>query len=199
MIDAYSDSAAALHDYARLHHAARARTLLAHTAVPTWTSPSVLASSAKRTNLRCINSQRTSSMTSADVRDRLIAALRTDLVGPALPDEILNETPTRWYLTGFLAPLNAGVDQRSDPDADDEPDLIDTAAGAEDNASPERPAARRSLFPASLGLSLLVSADTPALTVQSIGGIIAASAARHPTRTRSYSGRSRNSRARHRP
>lgn len=39
-------------------------------------------------------------MTPADVRDRLIAALRTDLVGPALADEILNEIPTRWYLTG---------------------------------------------------------------------------------------------------
>ena len=99
-------------------------------------------------------------MTSADVRDRLIAALRTDLVGPALPDEILNEIPTRWYLTGFLAPLNASVDQRSDPEADDEPDLIDTAAGAEDNPSPEPATARHSLFPASLGLSVLVSADT---------------------------------------
>lgn len=105
-------------------------------------------------------------MTPADVRDRLIAALRVDLVGPALPDEILNEIPTRWYLTGFLAPINAGVDQRSDPEADDEPDLIDTAAGAEDNASPEPATARHSLFPASLGLSVLVSADTPALTVQ---------------------------------
>ena len=105
-------------------------------------------------------------MQSADVRDRLITALRVDLVGPALPDEILNEMPTRWYLTGFLAPLNAGVDQRSDPEADDEPDLIDTAAGAEDNANPEPATARHSLFPASLGLSVLVSADTPHLTVQ---------------------------------
>ena len=105
-------------------------------------------------------------MTPADVRDRLITALHVDLVGPALADEILNEIPTRWYLTGFLAPLNAGVDQRSDPDADDEPDLIDTAAGVEDNVSPEPAAARHSLFPASLGLSVLVSANTPHLTVQ---------------------------------
>jgi len=105
-------------------------------------------------------------MTPADVRDRLITALRVDLVGPALADEILNEIPTRWYLTGFLAPLNASIDQRSDPEADDEPDLIDTAAGAEDNPSPESATARHSLFPASLGLSVLVSADTPHLTVQ---------------------------------
>ncbi len=100
-------------------------------------------------------------MQSADVRDRLIAALRTDLVGPALPDEILNEAPTRWYLTGFLAPLNAGVEQRSDPEAEDEADLLEPASlAAEDNPSPEPVTARHSLFPASLGLSVLVSADT---------------------------------------
>ncbi len=106
-------------------------------------------------------------MTSADVRDRLITALRVDLVGPALPDEILNEIPTRWYLTGFLAPLNASVDQRSDPEAEEEADLLEPASlAAEDNASPEPATARHSLFPASLGLSVLVSADTPTLTVQ---------------------------------
>ncbi|QQS54075.1 MAG: helicase [Candidatus Competibacteraceae bacterium] len=106
-------------------------------------------------------------MTPADVRDRLIAALRTDLVGPALADEILNEPPVRWYLTGFLAPLNAQVEQRGDPDAEDELDLLEPASpAAEDNASPERVTARHSLFPASLGLSVLVSAETPSLTVQ---------------------------------
>lgn len=30
-------------------------------------------------------------MTPADVRNRLIDALRTDLVGPALPDELLDQ------------------------------------------------------------------------------------------------------------
>ena len=106
-------------------------------------------------------------MTPADVRDRLITALRVDLVGPALADELLSETPTRWYLTGFLAPRNAGVEQRSDPESAEQADLLEPAtAAAEDNGSPDRPAARRSLFPASLGLSVLVSADTPTLTVQ---------------------------------
>ena len=106
-------------------------------------------------------------MTPAAVRDRLIDALRQDLVGPALPDELLDQAPTRWYLTGFLAPLNASHDQRGDPDANDEADLLEPAPpAAEDNASPDRPTARNSLFPASLGLSVLVSADTPTLTVQ---------------------------------
>ncbi|HRZ07399.1 MAG TPA: helicase, partial [Candidatus Competibacteraceae bacterium] len=105
-------------------------------------------------------------MTPAAVRDRLIDALRLDLVGPALPDEQLTESPSRWYLTGFLAPLNAQAEQRSDPEAAEELDLLDTAGAAENNAGPERAAARHSPFPASLGLSVLVSADTPTLTVQ---------------------------------
>ncbi|MFO1419611.1 MAG: DISARM system helicase DrmA [Candidatus Competibacteraceae bacterium] len=106
-------------------------------------------------------------MTPADVRNRLIDALRTDLVGPALPDELLDQAPTRWYLTGFLAPLNASHDQRGDPDANDQADLLESASpAAEDNASPDRPTARNSLFPASLGLSVLVGADTRELTVQ---------------------------------
>jgi hypothetical protein len=53
-------------------------------------------------------------MTPAAIRNRLIDALRIDLVGPALPDEQLDQNPTRWYLTSFLAPLNAGPDQRGD-------------------------------------------------------------------------------------
>ena len=106
-------------------------------------------------------------MTPAAVRDRLIDALRQDLVGPALPDELLDQAPTRWYLTGFLAPLNARHDQRGDPDANDEADLLEPAPpAAEDNPGPDRPTARNSLFPASLGLSVLVGADTPTLTVQ---------------------------------
>ena len=67
------------------------------------------------------------SMTPAAVRDRLLEALRVDLVGPALPDELLDQNPTCWYLTGFLAPLNASLEQRSDLDANDEPDLLDEA------------------------------------------------------------------------
>lgn len=50
-------------------------------------------------------------MTLADVRDRLIDTLGQDLVGPALPDELLNQASTRWDLTGFLALLNASPDQ----------------------------------------------------------------------------------------
>ncbi|MFO1433947.1 MAG: hypothetical protein U1F76_28275 [Candidatus Competibacteraceae bacterium] len=106
-------------------------------------------------------------MLPADVRNRLIDALRVDLVGPALPDELLDQNPTRWYLTGFLAPLNASLEQRSDLDANDEPDLLDEAPiPGDDSVTPDRPAARTAHFPALLGLSVLVTADTPTLHVQ---------------------------------
>ena len=50
--------------------------------------------------------------TSAEVRTRLVDILRRDLVGPSPHDidishERLRDTPSRWYLTGFIAP---GVD-----------------------------------------------------------------------------------------
>ncbi len=51
-------------------------------------------------------------MTSADVRHELVSALQLDLVGPraGLGDvaETLPQNPSRWYLTGFLVPFDAG-------------------------------------------------------------------------------------------
>ncbi len=47
-----------------------------------------------------------------EVRSQLVDALRLDLVGPDngsdLEAEILPQAPFRWYLTGFLVPLEAG-------------------------------------------------------------------------------------------
>jgi hypothetical protein len=55
-------------------------------------------------------------MTSAAVRQGLVDALTLDLVGPkdglGSSDEVLTEPPARWYLTGFLVPLDGGDNQR---------------------------------------------------------------------------------------
>ena len=67
--------------------------------------------------------------TSAQVRSQLVDALRLDLVGPrpSAPgharyrEEVLPISPSKWYLTGFLVPYEAPVDQRSDDDGDDNP------------------------------------------------------------------------------
>jgi hypothetical protein len=106
-----------------------------------------------------------------EVRSRLVEALRLDLVGPDngtdLEAEVLPQAPSRWYLTGFLVPLEAAEEQRSDETAQDELDFGTGSADAtDDDTTPEPPAARRAFFPSSIGLSLLVSETTRQLTVQ---------------------------------
>src|SRR5687768_16636133 len=109
-------------------------------------------------------------MTSADVRARLTHALRLDLIGPE-PDEpqaseVLPISPSRFYLTGFLAPLNAPVSQKADDDEQGELELAAASGGAEDDDStPEPPAAKRGVFPSSIGVSVLVPPTVKTLKV----------------------------------
>jgi hypothetical protein len=109
--------------------------------------------------------------TSADVRSSLTHALRLDLIGPR-PDEpqaseVLPIAPSRWYLTGFLVPWNAPAQQkRDDNDTQGELEYGDASAAAdEDDGPPEPRAARRSHFPSSIGLSVLLPPDATFLTV----------------------------------
>ncbi len=111
-------------------------------------------------------------MTSADVRARLTHALRLDLIGPEPGEpqaaEILDRSPSRWYLTGFLAPWNAPASQKEDEEAQDELEgLVPGESGGEDDdeATREIQAARRGRFPSSVGLSILVPEDLTILKV----------------------------------
>jgi hypothetical protein len=109
-------------------------------------------------------------MTSVDVRQSLVEALKLDLVGPEngsdLEEEVLNQAPSRWYLTGFLVPLEASESQPSDETADDDIDgAADEAGGTDDAREPEKPAARRAMLPSSMGLSLLIAPETKQLKV----------------------------------
>ncbi|TVS21127.1 MAG: hypothetical protein EA424_00470 [Planctomycetaceae bacterium] len=101
------------------------------------------------------------SSTPLDVRRELVDALQLDLIGPTGPlgnhQEVLPQAPSRWYLTGFLVPTDADEEQRSDPTANDELDQAAEPAGIDDDDSPEKPAARRSYLPSSMGISVLVS------------------------------------------
>jgi hypothetical protein len=102
-------------------------------------------------------------MNEADVRSRLVEALAADLVGPFVPDdhpqggqEVLPIAPSRWYLTGFLAPQGGRV-----PDAEDQ-DSVDGGLAAGDDkqtedAGQEEPEPKRPVrFPASMGLSVFL-------------------------------------------
>lgn len=110
-------------------------------------------------------------LTSLDVRKRLTEALKLDLVGPwrghELAEERLQgwERPSHWYLTGFLIPTGTPPEQRSDPDADDEMEEVPEKGGLIEENTEERKAAKRSFFPSSMGLSLLVGQATRELEV----------------------------------
>ncbi|HEV2578800.1 MAG TPA: DISARM system helicase DrmA [Acidobacteriaceae bacterium] len=108
--------------------------------------------------------------TSAHVRGKLIDALKLDLVGPqqGLGDaaEVLPQSPSRWYLTGFLAPLDGPAEQRSDADADDD---LDSGGepGLDDDVTPDpSAAAKQKYLPGSIGVSVLLPKEAKTLTVR---------------------------------
>jgi len=113
-------------------------------------------------------------VTSAQVRNKLFEALRLDLVGPETEQnselgdaaEILPQAPSRWYLTGFLAPLDAPAEQRCDAEADDDLDSSGETS-VEDDAEPERAAAAQQKYlPSSIGVSVLLPKEAGTLKVQ---------------------------------
>ncbi|MGA7934743.1 MAG: hypothetical protein WCA35_14460, partial [Kovacikia sp.] len=103
--------------------------------------------------------------TAADIRSTLVDALQIDLVGPKPDDtehaeEVLTQAPSKWYLTGFLAPFGAKPDDRSDDEGDVEPQELGDGATSEDSQSPEATPARKPLFPSSMGMSFLIPRQT---------------------------------------
>src|SRR5437879_5155724 len=109
-------------------------------------------------------------MKSVEVRSKLVEALKLDLVGPAEnlgnPEEILPQAPSRWYLTGFLVPIGAEREQRTDEAASEELDQAGETGGLDDDVQPERPAARQRYLPSSIGVSLLVPQQAEKLNVR---------------------------------
>lgn len=108
--------------------------------------------------------------TAAEVRTQLIHALQLDLIGPTPSDslyqtEILSVAPSKWYLTGFLVPYEADLQQRSDEDSNEDPDQLETSNTGDDSTTPEVASARKALFPSSIGLSFLVGSACKDLTV----------------------------------
>jgi len=105
------------------------------------------------------------------VRDSLTRGLSLDLVGPshegAHAEEVLPLPPSRWYLTRFLAPWGAPARQKHDQN-DTQGELEYGEAGGpgdDDETTPEPRAARRSHFPSSMGLSVLVAPNATHLRV----------------------------------
>lgn len=115
---------------------------------------------------------RPASATSLAVRDRLVEALKLDLVGPwsehQLAAERLHawEPPSRYYLTGFLIPTATPIDQRNAADEDDDLDVVPDDAGlTEESTAEEKKAAKKGFFPSSMGVSFLLEGAARAITV----------------------------------
>jgi len=75
-------------------------------------------------------------ITSSQVREQLINALRLDLVGPGeglgTPEEMLGQSPSRWYLNGFLVPTEPDESQKSDADDDSELETSEDTKGTDE-------------------------------------------------------------------
>lgn len=113
--------------------------------------------------------------TPADVREELVYALRDDLIGPDPDDrrdaahltETLSAPPSSWYLTGFLAPFEQKNEDKEDPEADE---TLDSALEGPEEGETEAPAARRPVFPSSIGLSVLIRPSVKHLHVRATYG-----------------------------
>ena len=99
-------------------------------------------------------------------REHLVRALQADLVGPYRLDdsegfeETLELPPSRHYLTGFLAP-----EEERDPEDSTADDTTGAGSDEPEEEGEEADSKRKNLWPASLGLSLLVRKETKALEV----------------------------------
>lgn len=100
---------------------------------------------------------------SAEVRGRLVDALRLDLVGPWVAHPFAEERlpgwvyPSNWYLTGFLIPVATPPEKARDGDEDEELGVEETG-GLSEEKQDEKKAAKKAFFSSSMGLSFLVSA-----------------------------------------
>jgi len=102
-------------------------------------------------------------MKEVDVRQHLVEALEADLVGPFVPDahpqggqEVLPIAPSRWYLTGFLAPQGGRAPDAEDRDSTDDGLAAGSESQAEDAGTEEPEPKRPVRFPASMGLSVFL-------------------------------------------
>jgi hypothetical protein len=109
---------------------------------------------------------------SFEVRERLIEALKLDLIGPRAGHALAEERlpgwvrPSNWYLTGFLIPSGTPPERSADADEDDDMGSeIPESAGLTEESNEERKSKKKGFFPSSMGLSFLVPKETHTLTV----------------------------------
>jgi len=106
-----------------------------------------------------------SNPTSSELRDRLIAELRRDLVGPHTPDEEISDRPSVQYLTGILYPAG-----RTTEDSEEDESL---GVGGEDAGDEEESQVifSQTMYPSAIGLSFAVDSSVKNLIAHVSYGI----------------------------
>lgn len=108
-------------------------------------------------------------MTSVEVREQLVRALQLDLVGPdghvGNPAEILPQAPSRWYLIGFLVPVDTPEEQRADENVSEELDASGEGGDTDEGSTHEGSSSKKTYYPSSCGMSLLVASGVRKLHV----------------------------------
>ena len=104
---------------------------------------------------------------SRQARERMLAELRRELMGPSEPEEVVLEFPTTRYMVGRLAPAKS---EDNDRDAVIDPDQNDTLAAGDDDeeagADESSPPLVVGFNPSSMGLSFLVDETVTHLKVE---------------------------------
>ena len=115
--------------------------------------------------------------TSLSVRETILTKLRRDLIGPSpvpqdadLADEILPEEPSKWYLTGWIAPTQDGTAPLDEEDIDAPPEeslagLEPASTAPDDEGTAQDHTARKRFLPTSLGLSMALPITATEVTV----------------------------------
>ena len=104
-------------------------------------------------------------MSSPLFRDKILARLVEDLVGPLGPAELLADRPTQRYSTGILYPRNSRIDPEDDQDGGGAVNLTEDSASQPEDSGVSLHAA---LKPSAAGLSFAVrfSGDEVTIKVQ---------------------------------
>ena len=97
-----------------------------------------------------------------NVRERLLNALRIDLLGPESADEVLSQSPATRYLIGMLAPHGTTLTPSEDEQAE----------GVEEESEQSEGQTRisQSLVPSSIGISFVVGGDRDAVRATATWG-----------------------------
>ena len=96
------------------------------------------------------------------VRERLLDALKIDLLGPETPEEELTQSPASRYLIGMLAPRGTRLSPSEDEGAASTVD--------EDDDQESGPRVAQQLVPSSIGLSFIVDSNCDSVDVRANWG-----------------------------